>query len=154
MFDGREPIYLQIADRIRADVVSGVLEEGEQVMSTTQYATTYRINPATAAKAFAELVDEGVLHKRRGIGMFVSDGARERLVAERRERFFSDVLEPAAAEARVLGIPVELLVERLRALDAPHALPTDATPAAPADGDPAGTTPAEPRPAATQEAQR
>lgn len=149
MFDGREPIYLQIADRIRADVVSGALEEGEQVMSTTQYATTYRINPATAAKAFAELVDEGVLHKRRGIGMFVSDGARERLVAERRERFFSDVLEPAAAEARVLGIPVEMLVERLRALEGlapPRGNPTDG---APSDG-----VPSDPRPAATQEAQR
>ena len=149
MFDGREPIYLPIADRIRADVVSGVLEEGEQVMSTTQYATTYRINPATAAKAFAELVDEGVLHKRRGIGMFVSDGARERLVAERRERFFSDVLEPAAAEARVLGIPVEMLVERLRALEGlapPRGNPTDG---APSDG-----VPSDPRPAATQEAQR
>ena len=158
MFDGREPIYLQIADRIRADVVSGVLEEGEQVMSTTQYATTYRINPATAAKAFAELVDEGVLHKRRGIGMFVSEGARERLVAERRERFFSDVLEPAAAEARVLGIPVELLVERLRALDTPyaaHGASTGAAPAgvSPADGAPT-STPTAPRLAATQEAQR
>lgn len=149
MFDGREPIYVQIADRIRADVVSGALEEGEQVMSTTQYATTYRINPATAAKAFAELVDEGVLHKRRGIGMFVSDGARERLVAERRERFFSDVLEPAAAEARVLGIPVEMLVERLRALEGlapPSSNPTDG---APSDG-----APSAPGPAATQEAQR
>ena len=53
-------------------------------MSTTQYATTFRINPATAAKAFTELVDEGVLYKRRGIGMFVAEGARERLLAQRR----------------------------------------------------------------------
>ncbi len=72
MFDGRDPIYLQIADQIRDDIVSGALAEEEQVMSTTQYATTYRINPATAAKAFAQLVDEGVVHKRRGVGIFVS----------------------------------------------------------------------------------
>ena len=65
MFDGREPLYVQIADQIRQDVLSGALEAEEQVMSTTQYATTFRINPATAAKAFAELVDEGVLYKRR-----------------------------------------------------------------------------------------
>lgn len=114
MFDGRDPIYVQIADRIRADVLSGALTEEEQVMSTTQYATTYRINPATAAKAFAELVEEGVLYKRRGVGMFVAPGARERLVAERRERFFADVVDPVAREAAVLGIPVDDIVARLR----------------------------------------
>ncbi len=114
MFDGRDPIYVQIADRIRADVLSGALTEEEQVMSTTQYATTYRINPATAAKAFAELVEEGVLYKRRGVGMFVATGARERLVADRRERFFTDVVDPVAREAAVLGIPVDDVVARLR----------------------------------------
>lgn len=113
-FDGRDPIYLQIADQIRADVVSGALGEEEQVMSTTQYATAYRINPATAAKAFAELVDEGTLYKRRGVGMFVAPGARERLVGDRRERFFADVVDPVAAEARVLGIPLDDVVARLR----------------------------------------
>ncbi len=113
-FDGREPIYLQIADQIRTDVVSGALREEEQVMSTTQYATAYRINPATAAKAFAELVDEGTLYKRRGVGMFVAPGARDRLLAERRERFFTDVVDPVAAEARVLGIPLDDVVARLR----------------------------------------
>ena len=113
-FDGRDPIYLQIADQIRTDVVSGALGEEEQVMSTTQYATAYRINPATAAKAFAELVDEGTLYKRRGVGMFVAPGARDRLVAERRERFFADVVDPVATEAHVLGIPLEDVVARLR----------------------------------------
>lgn len=117
-FEGREPIYLQIADQIRADVLRGVLGEEEQVMSTTQYATAYRINPATAAKAFAELVDEGTLYKRRGVGMFVAPGARERLRAQRRERFFTEVVDPVAAEARVLGIPLDDVVARLRAQDA------------------------------------
>lgn len=117
-FEGRDPIYLQIADQIRADVVSGALGEEEQVMSTTQYATAYRINPATAAKAFAELVDEGTLYKRRGVGMFVAPGARERLVAGRRERFFAEVVDPVAAEARVLGIPMDDVVARLRTASA------------------------------------
>jgi GntR family transcriptional regulator len=116
VFDGRDPIYLQIADQVRDDVVSGALAEEEQVMSTTQYATTYRINPATAAKAFAQLVDEGVVYKRRGVGIFVSPGARDRLLARRRERFFADVVEPVAAEARMLGVPLEDVVARLRRL--------------------------------------
>lgn len=115
MFDGREPIYLQIADQIRTEVLSGVLGEEEQVMSTTQYATAYRINPATAAKAFGELVEDGTLYKRRGVGMFVAAGARERLLAQRRERFFADVVDPVAAEARMLGVPVDDVVARLRA---------------------------------------
>ena len=113
-FDGREPIYLQIADQIRTDVVSGALGEEEQVMSTTQYATAYRINPATAAKAFAELVDEGTLYKRRGVGMFVAPGARERLLAEARESFFADTVDPVADAARHLGVDVEEVVARLR----------------------------------------
>ena len=113
MFDGREPLYVQIADQIRNDVLSGALEAEEQVMSTTQYATTFRINPATAAKAFTELVDEGVLYKRRGIGMFVAEGARERLLAQRRASFFADVVEPMLEQARVLGITTDEIVTRL-----------------------------------------
>ncbi|QHT57136.1 GntR family transcriptional regulator [Cellulomonas sp. H30R-01] len=127
MFDGREPLYVQIADQIRQDVLSGALEAEEQVMSTTQYATTFRINPATAAKAFAELVDEGVLYKRRGVGMFVAPGAREKLRAERRDTFFADVVDPMLEQARLLGIDVDEVVARLRAnaANAAAADPTD-----------------------------
>ncbi|GAA4623399.1 GntR family transcriptional regulator [Cellulomonas oligotrophica] len=114
MFDGRDPVYLQIADQIRQDVLTGALQPEEQVMSTTQYATTFRINPATAAKAFAQLVDEGVLYKRRGVGMFVTEGAREQLLGERRESFFTDTVDPVADAAHVLGIDVEDVVARLR----------------------------------------
>jgi len=113
MFDGREPLYVQIADQIRNDVLSGALEAEEQVMSTTQYATTFRINPATAAKAFNELVDEGVLYKRRGVGMFVAPGAREKLRAERRASFLADVVDPVLEQARPLGIGVDEIVARL-----------------------------------------
>lgn len=125
MFDGREPIYLQIADQIRTEILSGALGGEDQVMSTTQYATTYRINPATAAKAFAELVDEGTLYKRRGVGMFVAAGARDRLLTTRRERFFAEVVAPVADEARMLGIPIDEVISRLRAIAAnPAALAT------------------------------
>jgi DNA-binding transcriptional regulator YhcF (GntR family) len=110
MFDGPEPIYVQIATWIRAQVLAGELGEEEQVMSTTQFATTFRINPATAAKAFAGLVEEGILYKRRGLGMFVAPGARQKLLAEHRTRYFEDVLAPVLQQADILGIPTDEIV--------------------------------------------
>lgn len=115
MFDDKTPIYQQIADQIKDDILSGTLKEEDQVMSTNQYAAFYRINPATAAKAFQQLEAEGVLVKRRGIGMFVASGAQEALRGARRARFFEERVDPLAREAEMLGIPVDALVERLRA---------------------------------------
>ncbi|MFY1636600.1 GntR family transcriptional regulator [Solwaraspora sp. WMMB335] len=114
MFDDRSPIYQQIADKIKTDILSGALQEGEQVMSTNQYASYYRINPATAAKGFHQLIDEGVLFKKRGIGMFVSPDAREKLRGQRRERFFTEVVDPMVAEARIIGIPLAEIVARIQ----------------------------------------
>ncbi len=113
MFDGKEPIYVQIADQIRQDIVEGNLLEEEQVMSTTQYATTFRINPATAAKAFTQLIDEGVLYQKRGLGTFVTTGAREMLKAVRRERYFTQVLQPALDEATRIGITTQAIQQYL-----------------------------------------
>jgi GntR family transcriptional regulator len=114
VFDERSPIYRQIAEQIRADVLDGTLAADEQIMSTTQYAAYYRINPATAAKAFQELVDEGVLYKRRGIGMFVSPTARTQLRDEHRRRFFTDVVDPMIAEAVAIGVPIEDVIQRIQ----------------------------------------
>ena len=114
VFDERSPIYRQIAEQIRADVLAGTLTADEQIMSTTQYAAYYRINPATAAKAFQQLVEEGVLYKRRGIGMFVSPTARARLQAEHRRRFFTDVVDPVVAEAVAIGVPIEDVIHRIQ----------------------------------------
>jgi GntR family transcriptional regulator len=116
VFDDRSPIYRQIADQIKADVLRGTLDGDEQVMSTNQYAAFYRINPATAAKAFQQLVDEEVLYKKRGIGMFVSPTAREVLRAQRRESFFSDVVDPVVAEAITVGIPISEVIGRIEQL--------------------------------------
>lgn len=113
MFDGREPIYHQIAEAIRGEILSGALAQEDQVMSTTQYATTYRINPATAAKAFAQLVDEGVLYKRRGVGMFVAPGAADQLRAARRRAFFTERLDPVLREAELLGLSSQELTDYL-----------------------------------------
>jgi GntR family transcriptional regulator len=114
VFDDRSPIYQQIADKIKNDILSGALQEGEQVMSTNQYASYYRINPATAAKGFHQLIDEGVLFKKRGIGMFVSPNARQTLRGERRDRFFADVVDPMVAEARIIGIPLADVLARIQ----------------------------------------
>ncbi|HEX5167348.1 MAG TPA: GntR family transcriptional regulator [Thermomicrobiales bacterium] len=114
MFDERIPIYRQIEDQIKADILSGALAEDQQVMSTNQYAAFYRINPATAAKAFQHLEAEGVLYKRRGIGMFVSPNARERLLAQHRASFFSDVVDPMLATARTIEIPVDDIIDHIR----------------------------------------
>lgn len=94
------------------------------MMSTTQYAQFHRINPATAAKAFQELVDEGVLYKRRGVGMFVRPGAVDALTTARRAAFDATHVAPLVAEAVRLGIAVEAVVDAVRAQferEDPHA---------------------------------
>jgi len=116
VFDERIPIYRQIAEHITQEILRGTLQEEEQVMSTNQYAAFYRINPATVAKGFQQLVDEGILYKKRGIGMFVQTGARELLRSRHQERFFADVVEPMVTEARTIGIPLEEIIRRLEAL--------------------------------------
>ena len=115
-FDDRSPIYRQIAERIEDEVLSGALSGDEQVMSTNKYAAFHRINPATVAKAFGQLVEDGVLYKRRGIGMFVSPDAPETLRAKRRKSFFTDVVDPMVAQAKAIGIPVSEIVERINEL--------------------------------------
>jgi len=107
---GQGPIYQQIAEKIKDDILSGALGEDEQVMSTNQFAAYYQVNPATVAKGFQLLVAEGILYKKRGLGMFVRPGAREQLRARRRERFFQDVVDPMLREARQIGISIEDLI--------------------------------------------
>ena len=104
MFSDGRPIFLQIAEMIESNIVAGNLGEESQVPSTNELAALYRINPATAAKGINLLVEDGILHKRRGIGMFVSPGARERLMEKRRARFSRDYLEPMLVEAASLGM--------------------------------------------------
>lgn len=106
----QKSIYLQISEMIETDILRGILLEEEQVPSTNELARLYTINPATAAKGINLLVDEGILYKRRGIGMFVSRGAREAILAKRRAAFARDHLAPLLAEARSLGLTREELM--------------------------------------------
>jgi len=109
VIDEGKPIFQQIAEQIENDIIAGALAEESQVPSTNEFAAFHRINPATAGKGVALLVDEGILYKKRGIGMFVATGAREQVLAKRRESFRADFVVPLIAEAKKLGItPTEL----------------------------------------------
>jgi GntR family transcriptional regulator len=112
--DEGAPLFVQIAERLADEIADGGLVEGEQVPSTNELAAYYRINPATAAKGIAMLTEDGLLEKRRGIGMFVAVGAQARLLAERRKRFAERYVEPLVAEAARLGIDANDLVALIR----------------------------------------
>jgi DNA-binding transcriptional regulator YhcF (GntR family) len=98
------PLFLQIAEQVEGSIVDGTLPEETQVPSTNELAAFHRINPATAAKGVNQLVSDGVLYKKRGIGMFVASGARERLLERRRREFAAHYVAPLLAEAGRLGI--------------------------------------------------
>jgi GntR family transcriptional regulator len=112
--DEGTPLFVQIAEQLADEIVDGQLAEGTRVPSTNELAAFYRINPATAAKGINMLVDDGVLEKRRGIGMFVAAGAREQLLATRRKMFAEQYVDPMVAEAVRLGIDSDTLVSLVR----------------------------------------
>jgi DNA-binding transcriptional regulator YhcF (GntR family) len=99
------PIFRQVAAQIENAIVDGSLAEEAQAPSSNELAAFHRINPATAAKGLNELVAQGVLYKRRGVGMFVATGAREQVLKRRRDEFAHQYVSPLMAEAHKLGIP-------------------------------------------------
>ena len=108
-------IYLQVSEMIETDILRGILLEEERVPSTNELAKLYTINPATAAKGINLLVDEGILYKKRGIGMFVAEGAKEHIIEKRRDAFYENYVKGLLEEAKSLGISSEQLVEMIRA---------------------------------------
>jgi DNA-binding transcriptional regulator YhcF (GntR family) len=112
--DEGAPLFVQIADRLAGEIADGGLAEGARVPSTNELAAFYRINPATAAKGINVLADDGLLEKRRGIGMFVATGARQRLLARRRAEFTRRHVEPLLTEAIRLGIDTDELFTLIR----------------------------------------
>lgn len=114
MIEEGKALFLQIAEQIEDSIVDGSLEEESQAPSTNELAAFYRINPATAAKGVAMLTDKGVLYKRRGVGMFVTAGARDQLRTERRAAFADRYIDPLLAEARTLGLGADDLAALLR----------------------------------------
>jgi DNA-binding transcriptional regulator YhcF (GntR family) len=111
--DTDRPIFQQIAEQVEDDIINGLVQEGERVPSTNEFAAHYQINPATAAKGINQLVEQGILFKKRGIGMFVADGAKNKLIHQRKEQFFEAYILPLKSEAQKLNISVSDLKEML-----------------------------------------
>ncbi len=105
----KDLIYLQIARMLEDDILRGVYREEEGVPSTNELARAYNINPATAAKGLNLLVADEVLYKRRGIGMFVSKGAKEKVKEKRKAAFFDGYVKPLVKESKSLGLTGEEL---------------------------------------------
>ena len=106
-----QPIYRQLRDRVVALILDGLLKEGDPLPSVRQVAADYRVNPLTVLKGYQELVTEELVEKRRGIGMFVKSGARERLLADERQKFLEEEWPRISATIQRLGLTPEELLE-------------------------------------------
>lgn len=107
------PIFLQIADMIKDDLVEGLLSEGEQIPSTTELSNFYNINRATAQKGITLLMDEDIVAKKRGIGVFIAEDARDKLINTRMQDFSNSYIQNMVKEAKRLNISKEELIRRV-----------------------------------------
>ncbi len=112
-FESEIPIYLQIAAQIEDAVLAGAFAEETQVPSTTEISTIYKINPATVLKGMTLLVDDGILYKKRGVGMFVKQGAVEKIREKRQKSFYDDYILRVLDEANKLGINTDELIRMI-----------------------------------------
>lgn len=110
-FDESTPLYQQIASQLEEMIFTGGFDEGSQVPSTTQLSQQLHINPATVLKGMKLLVDEGLIEKHRGRGMFVRTGARQKIMEQRKESFYKDYVKSLLIEAHKLGINRQHLIE-------------------------------------------
>lgn len=113
-FQDEKPIFLQLAEQLEDAILSGAYPEGSQVPSITEYAATYKINPATALKGINQLVNAGLLYKKRGIGMFVADGAQDMLRKQRSEAFYHDYVQAMVREGKGLGLTLPQLTDLVK----------------------------------------
>ncbi len=105
------PIYRQLRDRVVAMILDGVLKQGEALPSVRQVAAEFQINPITVSKGYQELVDEGLVEKRRGLGMYVSEGAHTALLKSERERFLNEEWPALQARLQRMGLDLETLMQ-------------------------------------------
>ena len=113
-FDQSAPIYQQIADQLEDMIFTGLLKGGEQAPSTTNLSQQLHINPATVLKGMNLLVDLGLLEKHRGLGMFVTSDAKQKIMEKRKDRFFDDYVKSLIVEAKKLGITEEHLINLIQ----------------------------------------
>ena len=113
-FKNEIPIYIQIAQSIEDGILKGIFKEDEAIPSTTEISVKFKINPATVAKGFNLLVDEGIIYKRRGVGMFVSKGSKEILIQKRKDSFYKNYVVALIEEAKKLGISIEDIINMIQ----------------------------------------
>ena len=113
MNDSR-PVFLQIMEMIESDIITGVYQIDDLIISTTQISKVYSVNPTTAVKAISKLTDAGILYKKRGIGMCVAAGAREKITERRKSVFLNETIMSLLAEAKTLGITMHELIDVLK----------------------------------------
>ncbi len=111
------PIYRQLRDRVVAMILEGILGDGDALPSVRNVAAEYRLNPLTVLKGYQELVDEGLVEKKRGRGMFVTDGARGQLLKDERERFLDKEWPEVVATIERLGLDAATLLEEITKTD-------------------------------------
>lgn len=109
-----KPIFIKIMEMIEDDILSGVYKADDIIISTTQISKLLSVNPTTAVKAISNLTDQGILYKRRGIGMCVVNGAKEKILSQRKKVFLGDIAPYFVNEAKKLGINENELVEIIR----------------------------------------
>ncbi|WP_422122511.1 GntR family transcriptional regulator [Planococcus sp. X10-3] len=114
VLDSNKPIFTQIRELIEDQIVNDQLKEGEQAPSTNQLVNFYKINHATVSKGINQLVEEGILFKKRGIGMFVADGAKGTLVNQRKRAFVDNYVRGLVQEAEKLGITEEEIIQLIK----------------------------------------
>lgn len=112
-FEGNKPIFQQIADWLADAIIRGDIPEEGQIPSITEFSVNYKINPATALKGVNLLVEAGLLYKKRGLGMFVASGAREKLLQQRRQSFYQDFILPLLTEAQQVQLTKEELMQMI-----------------------------------------
>lgn len=110
---GEKPIFLQFAEELEDNILKGIFGEETQIPSTTEVAVKFKINPATANRGVNLLVDEGIIYKKRGIGMFVTTGAREKIVANRKNAFYEGYILSLVEEAKKLNITQDEIIAML-----------------------------------------
>lgn len=110
------PIYLQLRQQIEEQILARALNEEDRLKSLREMAAEYRINPITAGNAVNLLVDEGILYHKRGIGIFVSPGAREMIISNRRSSFIQESLEPSLRLAKSYEIPKEEVINKVKSV--------------------------------------
>ncbi|MFF2154933.1 GntR family transcriptional regulator [Paenibacillus chitinolyticus] len=115
-FDDKQPIFQQVADIIEDDILNGTFRVDEQILSVAQFSQLFQINPATVVKGIGLLVNEGILYKKRGLGMYVATEAKRKIQMKRRERFHKELLSDLLDEADKLGLTTEDIMNMIKQL--------------------------------------